>query len=80
MQVQPEFTWIGTLVLMFAAIVPNAPWTTLLAGLLAGCALDVDGDVLMLVGDVRFLAQPRHAEGARAVLAIELEHGGLPGN
>jgi serine/threonine-protein kinase len=35
MRVQPEFTWIGTLVLMFAAIVPNAPWKTLVAGLIA---------------------------------------------
>jgi len=35
MQVRPEFTWIGTLVLMFAAIVPNAPWKTLVAGLIA---------------------------------------------
>jgi serine/threonine-protein kinase len=35
MQVRPEFTWIGPLVLMFAAIVPNAPWKTLIAGLVA---------------------------------------------
>src|SRR5688572_5162689 len=43
-------------------------------GVLAGCALDVDGDVVVLVGDVRFLAQPRDAKRARAVLAIKLEH------
>jgi len=33
--VQPAFTWIGTLVLMFAAIIPNPPWKTLVAGLIA---------------------------------------------
>lgn len=32
---QPMFTWVGTLVLMFAAIIPNPPWKTLLAGLIA---------------------------------------------
>ena len=35
MRIDPEFTWIGPLVLMFAAIVPNAPWKTLIAGLVA---------------------------------------------
>jgi eukaryotic-like serine/threonine-protein kinase len=33
--VQPMFTWIGTLVLIFAAIIPNPPWKTLIAGLVA---------------------------------------------
>jgi eukaryotic-like serine/threonine-protein kinase len=35
LSVQPQFTWVGTLVLMFAAIIPNPPWKTLLAGLIA---------------------------------------------
>jgi eukaryotic-like serine/threonine-protein kinase len=33
--VQPEITWIGVVVLMFAAIVPSAPKKTLIAGLVA---------------------------------------------
>jgi len=33
--VMPTITWIGAVVLMFAAIVPNAPWKTLVTGLLA---------------------------------------------
>jgi hypothetical protein len=33
--VQPMFTWVGSLVLMFAAILPNPPWKTLVAGLIA---------------------------------------------
>jgi len=33
--VMPTITWTGAVVLMFAAIVPNAPWKTLVAGLLA---------------------------------------------
>ena len=33
--VQPEISWIGAVVLMFAAIVPNAPRKILVAGLLA---------------------------------------------
>jgi tRNA A-37 threonylcarbamoyl transferase component Bud32 len=32
---QPTFSWSGTLVLMFAAILPNPPWKTLVAGLIA---------------------------------------------
>lgn len=35
MSIQPQFTWIGSLVLMFAAIIPNPPWKTLVAGLIA---------------------------------------------
>jgi eukaryotic-like serine/threonine-protein kinase len=34
-QVMPAISWIGAVVLMFAAIVPNAPSKTLVAGLLA---------------------------------------------
>src|SRR5258706_1520418 len=34
-QVMPTITWTGAVVLMFAAIVPNAPSKTLVAGLLA---------------------------------------------
>jgi hypothetical protein len=30
--VSPTITWTGAVVLMFAAIVPNAPWKTLVAG------------------------------------------------
>lgn len=33
--VQPMFSWVGSLVLMFAAIIPNPPWKTLVAGLIA---------------------------------------------
>lgn len=33
--VMPTISWIGAVLLMFAAIVPNAPWKTLVAGLLA---------------------------------------------
>lgn len=33
--VMPEFTWVGSLVLIFAAIIPNPPWKTLVAGLIA---------------------------------------------
>ncbi len=33
--IQPMFTWVGTLVLIFAAIIPNPPWKTLIAGLVA---------------------------------------------
>lgn len=33
--IEPTFTWVGTLVLMFAAILPNPPWKTLVAGLIA---------------------------------------------
>jgi eukaryotic-like serine/threonine-protein kinase len=33
--IQPTFSWAGTLVLMFAAILPNPPWKTLVAGLIA---------------------------------------------
>ena len=32
---QPVFTWVGALVLMFAAILPNPPVKTLMAGLIA---------------------------------------------
>lgn len=32
---EPMFTWVGPLVLIFAAIIPNPPWKTLLAGLVA---------------------------------------------
>jgi len=35
MSIQPQFTWVGSLVLMFAAIIPNPPWKTLAAGLIA---------------------------------------------
>ena len=33
--VEPTFSWAGSLVLMFAAIIPNPPWKTLFAGLIA---------------------------------------------
>ena len=33
--IDPQFTWVGSLVLMFAAIIPNPPWKTLAAGLIA---------------------------------------------
>lgn len=33
--VYPMITWLGAVVLMFAAIVPNAPMRTLVAGLIA---------------------------------------------
>lgn len=33
--VQPMFTWVGSLVLIFAAIIPNPPWKTLVAGVIA---------------------------------------------
>ncbi|MFN8650376.1 MAG: serine/threonine-protein kinase [Gemmatimonadales bacterium] len=33
--VTPGFSWLGSLVLMFAAILPNPPWKTLLASLIA---------------------------------------------
>ena len=42
----PMITWIGPLILMFAAIVPAAPWKMLVAGLLAA-SMDSIG---MLVG------------------------------
>ncbi len=35
MSVRPEFTWVGSLVLIFAAIIPNPPWKTLVAGVIA---------------------------------------------
>jgi tRNA A-37 threonylcarbamoyl transferase component Bud32 len=35
MAVQPEISWIGAIVLVFAAIVPNAPMKILIAGLVA---------------------------------------------
>jgi serine/threonine-protein kinase len=33
--VYPMFTWIGPLLLIFAALIPNPPWKTLIAGLIA---------------------------------------------
>ncbi len=33
--IRPTFTWVGSLVLIFAAIIPNPPWKTLVAGLIS---------------------------------------------
>ncbi len=35
LQMTPQISWIGSVVLMFAAIVPNTPWKTLTASLFA---------------------------------------------
>jgi tRNA A-37 threonylcarbamoyl transferase component Bud32 len=38
---QPMFTWVGSLVLIFAAIIPNPPGKTLVAGLIAASMMPV---------------------------------------
>jgi hypothetical protein len=35
--VMPTISWTGAVVLMFSAIVPNAPWKVLVAGLISAC-------------------------------------------
>jgi len=39
--IEPMFTWVGSLVLMFAAIIPNPPGKTLVAGLIAASMMPV---------------------------------------
>jgi serine/threonine-protein kinase len=46
---EPMFTWVGSLVLIFAAIIPNPPGKTLVAGLIAASMMPVG----MLVARLR---------------------------
>ncbi len=55
--VQPVFTWVGTLVLTFAAIIPNPPMKTFIASLIAVSMMPLG----MLVARARGVWQPNSA-------------------
>jgi tRNA A-37 threonylcarbamoyl transferase component Bud32 len=51
---QPELTWIGPVILIFAAIVPAAPWKLFLAGFMAASMDPIGMEVAQAAGRYHF--------------------------